>query len=196
MKKIFYIMGKSASGKDSVYKKLIEILSEFRTFTLYTTRPIRQGEVEAKAYHFVDEADFQKMAEAGRIIESRAYDTRHGIWRYFTVEDGQIDLAKSHYLAIGTLASYGAMQNYYGTKQLIPIYVEVEDGLRLERALKRERLQAEPKYEEMCRRFLADSADFSEKKLSESHIKKRFQNQALSECIAEILKYIKAITSL
>ena len=39
---------------------------------------------------------------------------------------------------------------------MVPLYVEVDDGLRLSRALERERKQTEPKYAEMCRRFLAD----------------------------------------
>lgn len=56
---------------------------------------------------------------------------------------------------IGTLESYYGMREYFGEEQLIPIYIEVEDGLRLERALCRERQQKEPKYAEMCRRFLA-----------------------------------------
>ena len=56
------------------------------------------------------------------------------------------------------------------------IYIEVEDGLRLERALKRERKQASPKYEEMCRRFLADAKDFSEENLMAAGIKEKYQN--------------------
>ena len=46
---------------------------------------------------------------------------------------------------------------------MIGIYIEVEDGVRLERALKREQQQASPKYAEMCRRFLADQDDFPKK---------------------------------
>lgn len=45
------------------------------------------------------------------------------------------------------------------------IYIEVEDGERLARALHREGKQEEPRYEEMCRRFLADQVDFSEEKI-------------------------------
>ena len=45
---------------------------------------------------------------------------------------------------------------------MLPIYIEVDDGIRLQRAIKREQKQEVPHYEEMCRRFLADSVDFSE----------------------------------
>ena len=73
---------------------------------------------------------------------------------------------------------------------MIPLYVEVEDGLRLSRALERERQQAAPKYAEMCRRFLADSEDFSEKNLQDAGITKRFQNLDFQKCVSEICAYI------
>ena len=55
------------------------------------------------------------------------------------------------------------MQNYFGKENVIPIYIQVDDGVRLERALERERTQKEPKYAELCRRFLADEKDFRKK---------------------------------
>ncbi len=69
--------------------------------------------------------------------------------------------------------------------------MEVEDGERLSRALMRERLQEEPKYAEMCRRFLADTIDFSEVNLKRCGIDRRFQNVVLEECIQEIMLYIQ-----
>lgn len=70
----------------------------------------------------------------------------------------------------------------------------MEDGLRLERALQREKKQAQPKYEEMCRRFLADQQDFSEEKLEQAGIKVRFSNEKeLESCMEEVEKYIQNI---
>ena len=69
--------------------------------------------------------------------------------------------------------------------------VEVEDGERLFRALSRERMQEEPKYAEMCRRFLADTEDFSEENLSRCGIQRRFQNIVLEDCLNEIMLYIQ-----
>ena len=71
------------------------------------------------------------------------------------------------------------------------IYVEVEDGERLTRALQREKSQSVPKYEEMCRRFLADSQDFSKEKLEEAGISRAFYNNELDSCIQEIKQYIQ-----
>ncbi len=67
----------------------------------------------------------------------------------------------------------------------------VDDGLRLQRALDRERAQDEPKYAELCRRFLADEADFSAEKLLEAGIERTFDNTALEECLEQIRAFVR-----
>ena len=191
MSKIFYLMGKSASGKDTIYKEIKEQLPTFKSIVIYTTRPIREGEKEGVEYFFVDDDKVEQLQKQGKIIELREYNTVHGIWKYFTVDDGQFD-SEEHLLAIGTLESYVKLKTYFGAEKLVPLYVEVEDGLRLERALSRERKQKQPKYEEMCRRFLADAEDFSEDKLRQAGIAKRFLNLDMEKCIREILLCINA----
>ncbi len=191
MGKIIYIMGKSSSGKDTIFQKLKEALPEFKTIVLYTTRPIRAGEQDGVEYHFVKEETLKAFEEKGQIIELRAYNTVHGVWKYFTADDGQINLEKENYLVIGTLESYEQMKKYFGEDALLPIYVQVEDGARLGRALERERRQQIPKYEELCRRFLADSQDFSEENIARAGIETRFENVELESCVSEILRFVK-----
>lgn len=190
MGKIFYLMGKSASGKDTIYKKVKEQLLELKTIVIYTTRPIREGEQDGVEYYFVDDKRLQELQDAGKVIELREYNTVHGIWKYFTADDGQFD-REDHLIAIGTLESYVQLKKYFGDEKMIPIYIEVEDGLRLERALSRERKQSEPKYEELCRRFLADAADFSVDKLSEAGITQKYFNIDMDKCIDEIVLGIR-----
>ena len=194
MGKIFYIMGKSSSGKDSIFKEIKKRMPELKDIVLYTTRPIREGEQEGVEYHFVDEMVLHTMEEKGCVIEQRAYHTKCGVWKYFTADDGQVDLERDNYLVIGTLESYKAMKDYYGEMKVVSLYVEVEDGMRLGRALEREQKQAEPKYAEMCRRFLADQQDFSEEKISEAGISIRFENSDLDKCVENIIIYIKSMT--
>ena len=55
----------------------------------------------------------------------------------------------------------------------------------------RERRQSEPKYSELCRRFLADQEDFSEENLENAGIIRRFQNNNMEECIQEIQMYLE-----
>ena len=137
MGKIFYVMGKSASGKDTIYKKLHSRMPELKTVTMYTTRPIRDGEHNGVEYFFVDPSYLDQCRKDGILIECRTYDTVYGPWSYFTADDGQIDLKTGNYLIMGTLESYGKMRAYYGEEALVPIYIHVEDGLRLRRALER-----------------------------------------------------------
>lgn len=193
MGKIYCVMGKSSSGKDTVYKKLKEQYKEFRLIVPYTTRPIREGEKDGVEYYFVDPEQFRAMKEDGKVIESRSYNTKCGIWTYFTADDGQIDLSAADYLLIGTLVSYQALREYFGEEAIVPVYLEVEDGLRLARALERERKQEKPKYAEMCRRFLADEEDFSEENLIKSGITERFGNEDFTECLNKIQRYIEEI---
>ena len=151
--KIIYFMGKSASGKDTIYRKVKEKLNPSpKEIILYTSRPIRDHEENGREYFFDD---------------------------------------NSVYMTIGTLESYVPIRAHFGAETMIPVYLEVEDGLRLERAIARERTQKTAKYEEMCRRFLADQADFSEEKLKAANIIKRFKNEDRECCLKEVLSYIE-----
>ena len=191
MGRIFYIMGKSSSGKDTIYKRLSARRSDMKRIIPYTTRPVREGETDGVEYFFVDQKRLNDLLDEGRVIEVRSYDTKCGIWTYFTADDGQINLDRHDYLVIGTLVSYRALRDYFGSDKLVPIYIEVEDGLRLYRALQRERKEKVPKYAEMCRRFLADSEDFSEDNLRKAGIERRFENLDLDACLEEINRYIE-----
>ena len=192
MGKIVCLMGKSSTGKDTIYKELLKRKNiAFRTVVPYTTRPIRAGEQEGVEYHFTDEEGFQSLKAQGKIIEDRAYNTCHGLWRYFTVDDGKIAQGETDDLLIGTLEAYQKLVAYFGAEKALPAYVALDDGVRLQRALDREKKQAQPKYEEMCRRFLADSEDFSEEKLKEAGNPKSFYNDNLDECIDKIEQYLR-----
>lgn len=191
MGKIYCVMGKSSTGKDTIYSRLMSQKDfNLKKIIPYTTRPIREGEVDGESYHFCTEDQLANLEESGKIIELRAYDTAYGIWKYFTVNDGQIELDKNSYMLIGTLEAYTKIREYFGKEAVVPIYIEVEDGERLQRALNRERAETSPKYDELCRRFLADSEDFSEENLNKAQIDVRFENRQLEETIEKIKEYI------
>ena len=191
MGKIVYLMGKSSTGKDTIFKRLLEDDSlKLTNIVPYTTRPIRDGEKDGEEYFFTDEEEFLRLRDQGKVIEDRLYDTFHGPWRYFTVDDGQVQLQSQNHIMIGTLEAYGKMREYFGKDKILPVMIELDDGIRLQRALNRERRQDSPKYEEMCRRFLADSADFSEEKIHEAGILRRFSNDELECSLGEIRTYI------
>lgn len=192
MGKIFCLMGKSSTGKDSIYHELFSSNKlNIKRVIPYTTRPIREGEADGREYFFCSKETAEQLEQEKKIIELRVYHTVYGDWKYFTADDGQINLSENNYLLIGTLEAYLKIRDYFGKDAVVPIYVEVEDGERLIRAIERERTQSVPKYEEMCRRFLADAADFSEENLQKAGIKKRFVNEHLDKTIEEITEFIE-----
>lgn len=191
MGKIYCVMGKSSSGKDSIYHEIMEKGAlGLKPIIPYTTRPIRDGEQDGREYHFCTEDTVQRLQDEGRIMELRAYNTVYGVWKYFTVDDERINLSKYNYLYIVTLEGYTKIREYFGADRVVPIYIEVEDGERLMRAIAREQKQDVPKYEEMCRRFLADSADFCDEKLVEAGVVRRFQNNDFVQTVREVTAYI------
>lgn len=193
MGKIFFILGKSCSGKDTIFQEIKKNKDlDLKTVVGYTTRPMRENEVDGEEYFFVSRDRLEELQNDGKVIEARHYNTVHGVWSYFTVDDGQIDLDASDYLYIGTLESYEQMRDYYGKEVIVPIYIEVEQGERLKRAVLREMEQSEPKYEELCRRFLADEKDFREEEIKRLGIEKKYHNNEYKKTTEEIVNDIKA----
>ena len=79
MGKIVYLMGKSSTGKDTIYQRILQNnIFGLKRFVPYTTRPIRSNEKNGVEYFFTDEEGFKRLKKENRIIEDRAYDTFHG----------------------------------------------------------------------------------------------------------------------
>ena len=189
MGRIYYLLGKSATGKDTLYKEILKRRPKLRTVTMYTTRPIREGETDGVECFFTDREELERQLASGKVIESRTYQTIAGPWTYYTVDDGQFNVADDEScLMIGTLESYEKMCTYFEAGKMVPVYIEVPDGIRLLRAVKREENQKKPNYREVCRRYLADEKDFSEENLERLGITKRYQNTDMEICVEEILR--------
>lgn len=192
MGKIYCVMGKSSSGKDSIYSRIMQQGNPaLLRIVPYTTRPRREGETDGREYVFTDETHVQQLESAGKVIELRAYHTVYGIWKYFTVDDGRIDLVGAQ---LSVYCDTGRVSE--NTKILWKLTGSADlyrsGGWRAAAsAIARERQQKTPQYEEMCRRFLADAADFSEERLTEAGITRRFINKDMEGTIREITEYIR-----
>lgn len=196
MTHIFCVMGKSACGKDTIFRRLTEDESlGLRKLVTYTTRPIRAGETEGIEYHFTDSTGEAALEAAGKVIEKRIYHTVAGPWDYFTADDGQVEEG-GNYIIIATLESFVKLRDFYSNCAVCPIYIYVEDGERLARALARERQQEKPRYAELCRRFLADSEDFSDERLSAVGItaEDSYENKDLATTTASVAERIRKTT--
>ena len=135
MHRLYYIMGKSATGKDTIYRELHERFG-FQPLILYTTRPMRQNEENGREYFFIDRETLHKMHAKDQILESRSYETVHGIWTYCTARN--FDLDSESRFGVGTIDSYLSIREKLGAENVVPIYIEVDDCTRLLRAIDRE----------------------------------------------------------
>ena len=184
---LYYLMGKSASGKDSIFHKLLE-KTGWKKLIPYTTRPMREGEVEGQEYHFIRKQEFESGIHSGLMAEHREYDTVFGKWYYGTVLPSDITTGPS---CKSTLASYLQLKKKLGHENIFPIYIEVPDKMRLARAFHREEGRGKMTEEEILRRFKADAEDFSEVRLKEAGIKRAYQNIDFSLCLNEIIADIR-----
>jgi len=189
MGKIYCIMGKSSSGKDSIFNELKKRIPSLKSYVMYSTRPIRPGEQDGVSYRFVNDEYIEKANKEGTLIESRTYQTAHGLWTYATIDDDQFD-EQHDMLMPATLESFRVLKCWFGPDKVVPVYIEVEDGERLIRAIHREQKQQKTDYCEMCRRFLADSEDFSEEKLKAAGITVRYENDDLKKTVTKITHMI------
>lgn len=193
MGKIFCLLGKSAVGKDTIFKKIMEEDLNLKTIIPYTTRPKRSGETNGVEYYFTDEAGLAKLEDEGRVIEKRVYNTVMGPWAFFTVDDGRIDLENNDYIMIATPKAVIDLIKYFGKEVIVPIYIYLPDGVLLERALTRENSQKTPNYAEMCRRYLADLEDYTEDILKAAGIERYFENKSADNTVKEIKAYIAEV---
>lgn len=87
---MIFILGKTASGKDTVVNRLVEKYHYEKVVT-YTTRPMRKGEIQDKTYHFISEEEFLEKVKSGFFMEYKEYNTVHGKWFYGSAKEDYED---------------------------------------------------------------------------------------------------------
>lgn len=194
MSKIFCIVGKSASGKDTLYKEIVSAYkNELECVVLGTTRPMRVGEKDGVDYKFFTDEQLLQLEKNGKVIEKRQYNTMQGIWSYFTLE---FDLSsEKNHILITTLEGAHSITKHYGEDKVCVIYLAIDDKERLLRCIERESRQENPDYSEVCRRFIADQKDFSLNKIKEfNNIYYIDSSKNIDECLeqwSELYKTLK-----
>jgi guanylate kinase len=181
--KIFIVLGKSASGKDTVFQKICQKCN-ITPITYYTTRPRRANEVDGKDYFYVTDDYIKEAERQGTLIEKREYNTVNGLWTYATINDGQFATDKNSIIVLPP-KGYESFVEYFGTNRIVPIFIYVPDGIRLRRSIARDEKQTIPNYLETCRRFLSDAEDFKNFTVDESFV---FENDNVDECVENIIK--------
>lgn len=123
--KLFCIMGETASGKDTLTKKLCEDTG-MRSIVSYTTRPRRTN--EGDTHIFVDDSVYEQMKD-----NLAAYTEINGFRYWTTIEqiyDNDIYIIDPN--GLETLENLGLEDI-----DLCSIYINVPIDIRLERALYR-----------------------------------------------------------
>lgn len=147
---IFSIIGKSCSGKDTIFKRLSNHPSLNRVVTM-TTRSIRSNEKQGVDYHFVTDEEFLKLKENDGFVES----TQFNGWYYGTPKDS-IDTNKHHVIVINPQGLLSLVDTY-GWDNVVALVIDRPDRDRAISYLLRDN---DASVDEMYRRFNADEEDF------------------------------------
>ena len=166
MGRIFCIVGKSASGKDTLYRAVLSGPPPRPDPVLpCTTRPMRDGERDGVDYRFVTAECLREMEAAGQVVEKREYYTVQGLWTYFTPAF-TLEPDRDR-LLITTPEGVRSIAARYGADRVRTVLLDLDDRTRIHRCVEREDAQNRPDYEELCRRFLADQRDFAEERVAD-----------------------------
>jgi guanylate kinase len=74
--RLFVITGPSGVGKGTLIRKLLERVPALELSVSATTRPPRPGEQDGVDYHFLSEEEFDRLADAGDLLEHATYSGR------------------------------------------------------------------------------------------------------------------------
>ena len=135
---LIILCGKSGCGKDTAEKYLKDNCS-YIPIVSYTTRPMRDGETEGIEYHFCNNKEFKYMIDHDKLIEYREYHTlvngKKDVWYYGNVKE-QLDIDKN-YITILDIQGTKDFLEYYGKDYCKVVYIDVDEEVRKERAIKR-----------------------------------------------------------
>lgn len=75
------LMGRAASGKDAILNILVKDYG-FKPIISYTTRPMRDGEIDGITYHYISNDEFKEKIEKGFFFEWKSYEVDGAMWYY------------------------------------------------------------------------------------------------------------------
>ena len=149
---IIVLVGKTASGKTTVANELCKHHGYKRIIT-YTTRPMRENEVQDVDYHFISDEQFNKMVENNEFTEYKRYNTAHGVWSYGSIITLEQEYSDDCYVII--LTPQGLKDLSKRISRYIAFYLNVDFKTQLERLKKRG-----DEEQQIIKRLKNDAKDF------------------------------------
>ena len=146
------LIGKTASGKDAIRNEL-KTKYGFTKAVGYTTRPIREGEIDGDTYYFISNEEFEEKKNAGFFSEWKEYETVQGKWCYGTSEESLLN-ADLNTVVILTPAGYRDVKEKLPSTAKVA-YIYANNATITERLMKRGDDDKEAQ-----RRLESDNADF------------------------------------
>ena len=188
--KLFVIMGKSCSGKDTLVQSIMRTIklqkvNNFEFIIPYTTRkPRDEKELNSDVYNFVTDKEMDLLISSEGFVEVRGYDMcGEGLRRFATILP-KLDHDKN-YIMVGTKEVAIALQRRgYNIRT---IYLTVPTAVRLNRMIQRA-TDTNQNYKEVFRRFLQDEEDF--KVIPEYLNVKEINSEDFKEYYSEAVNYI------
>lgn len=150
------ILGKTASGKNTIVNKLVKNYG-FKQLVTYTTRPKRKGEIEGVTYHYISLEEFKKKDREGFFAESSYFcPASGGEWAYGTsLED--FKKADDKTVLITNPRGYYSLLSNIGLGHACSIYIIAKEDILLDRLEERG-----DSFLEAQRRIVADREDFED----------------------------------
>ena len=177
------ILGKTASGKDAICRKLIQ--RGFHRVVTYTSRPMRPGEVQNQTYHFVSKEKFEVLIRNGLFAEYRGYLTTSGLWYYGSaLEDYNRNLTD---LIVLNPTGYSKVKKI-ANETVISFYIDSDVEIIKKRLLKRG-----DDHDEAMRRIESDLKDFKGIENEVDYVIKNNGDKTLDEIADEIEEIVNDV---
>ena len=169
------ILGDSCAGKTSIERELTKLW--FNRIISYTTRPIRQSEIQDVDYHFINDNDFQLMLKNDQLAEHTIYNGWcYGIAKEDCINDSIVVVEPVGY----------RMLKRNNNLNIVSFYIKVEERERVVRMMERG-----DNVMESFRRIISDQGSFNG---IENEVDYIIENQRgkLDEAVKQIYYIIQA----